>query len=306
VAVPDERLDKLAEISKSRNKIPAVVEFYDIAGLVKGASKGEGLGNKFLSHIREVDAILEVIRFFGNKNVSHVEGEIQPKRDIDIITTELALADLEVVQRRIKKLEKDIKKHSKEAIKESEILKKVETTLNNGSPAIEANLSADDIKLIKSLNLLSLKPVLFLYNYSGNTPNLDDDLLHRDYVFLDVKLEEEFLSLSEKEITEIGIPSQIKEVIKKSFSLLNLINFFTIGDDEVRAWEIKQGIKAPQAGGVIHSDFENKFIKAEIIKWDKFLEVKSWQTAKERGMLKLAGKDYVVEDGDVISFLISR
>lgn len=304
--VSDERLDKLFEVFPRAKKVPAVVEFVDIAGLVRGASKGEGLGNKFLSHIREVDAILEVVRFFGDKNVSHVEGEIQPERDIDIITTELALADLETVQKRIRKLEKDVKKHSKEAIGESEVLRKVEKALNDGKPAAEAELSDGDRRLIKSLNLLSLKPVLFLYNYSGNLPDLSDSLLHRNYLFLDIKTEEEFLSLSEEEIAEIGIPPQVKGVVRKSFSLLNLISFFTVGNDEVRAWEIKKGTKAPQAGGVIHSDFESKFIKAEVIKWDKFLEVKSWQAAREMGILKLAGKDYVVEDGDVISFLILR
>ncbi|MCD6429317.1 redox-regulated ATPase YchF [bacterium] len=304
VKVPDERLNKLAKAFPRPKIIPAVVEFVDIAGLVKGASVGEGLGNKFLAHIREVDAILEIVRVFEKEDVAHVNQTIDPKRDIEILETELILADLETVNKRLEKLEKQLKTQDKQIKKEYEFLLRIKKELENGKKVIDIDLSDEEKELIKDLFLLTAKPILYLYNYNGELPNLSDDLRKKNHILLDIKLEEELSEMAEKEIKELGIQPKIYNLIKESYKLLDLITFFTMNENEIRAWEVKNGTKAPEAGGKIHSDFEEKFIKAEVIPWDKLIEAGSWHNAKEKGILKIVGKDYIVLDGDVIYFVI--
>jgi GTP-binding protein YchF len=304
VEVADERLDKLAVKFNSKRKIPAVIEFVDIAGLVKGASKGQGLGNKFLSHIREVDAIVQLVRVFEGKDIIHVDGNINPLRDIEVINTELILADMETIEKHWEKLEKEIRTQNKEAIKEKEVLEKIKEFLNKGKLANERELSIDDKKSIKHLNLLTLKPFLYVYNFSGENFIVPEELKNKKYVPIDVKIEEDIMNMTVEEVSDFGIKSNLDSLIKASFELLDLIVFLTTGEDESRAWEIKRGTTAQKAGGVIHSDFENKFIRAEIIPWDKLLEIGSWSKAKELGLIKSGGKEYVVKDGDVVNFLI--
>ncbi len=306
VSVEDERLNKLHKLFPTAKKIPAIVEFVDIAGLVRGASKGEGLGNKFLANIREVDAILEVVRIFENEKIIHSENKVDPKRDMEIIETELALADLETIEKRLLKLEKEVRsKKNKEFLKEYDLLNKIKQPLLEEKLISNLGLNKEEKKLIKHLNFLTIKPILYLFNYSGNLPKDISFTQDKDYLFLDIAAEEELSSLSEEEQNELGFKAEISKLIKKSFNLLELISFFTVGDDEVRAWEIKSNSKAPQAGRAIHTDFENKFIRAEVINWQEFLEIGSWQKAKEKGLIKSQGKDYVVQDGDIIQFLIS-
>ena len=279
VLVPDERLGKLAEISNSKKIVPAVVEFYDIAGLVKGANKGEGLGNQFLTHIREVSAVIQVLRVFKDGNIVHVEGEIDPVRDLDIIKIELILKDLETVDKRLKKAESDAKSGDKESIRIRDELKEVKIELE------KENLILG--KKTGDLNLLTAKPQIFLLN--GKPEDVSEELknkikeLNADYIIMD-----------------LNNPKETSELIKKSYEILDLISFLTTGEDEIRAWTIKRGTKAPEAAGVIHTDFEDKFIKAEIIKWDKLVSIGSWQAAKQKGWIMTEGKDYVMEDGDVM------
>ena len=304
VEVPDERLDKLAEVLKSPRKIPAVIEFIDIAGLVKGAHKGEGLGNKFLSHIREVDAIVEVVRFFEDSNISHVEETIRPLRDIEIIESELILADLETISRRLEKLEREIKAQKKEALRESEILKTIQESLEKGGLASRFLEDPEAKKILQGLFLLTAKPFLYVFNYSQQKPDLPPKLEEKNHLFLDLKEEAEISELTPEELRDLGLKPELNELIKKAFQLLNLVIFYTFNEKEIRAWEIPEGTKAPQAGGKIHSDFEEKFVRAEVIQWDKLLESGSWQKAREKGELRIEGKDYPVRDGDVIYFLI--
>lgn len=298
VKVADERLNALSDKFPRDKVIPAAIEFVDIAGLVKGASRGEGLGNKFLAHIREVDVILEVVRFFGNKEIAHVENRIDPKTDIETINTELVLADLETVENRLKKLEKEAKSQDKALLKELESVKSAKECLEQGKFVKDCSAN------LENLFLLTAKPVLYLYNYSGEKPDLTEDLAKKEHLFLDVKIEEELSDLSKEEAKEMGLESQLNNLIKKCFDFLNLITFFTMNEKEIRAWEIEKDTKVPQAGGKIHSDFEEKFIRAEVIKWDKLIELGSWHQARDKGILKTVGKDYLVEDGDVIYFLI--
>ncbi len=305
VSVEDKRLDDLHKLFPTAKKTPAIVEFVDIAGLVRGASKGEGLGNKFLANIREVNAILEVVRVFENEKIIHSEEKVDPKRDMEIIETELALADLETIEKRLLKLEKEIRAKNKDALKEFEILNKIKPELLRGKMISSLDISQEEKKQIKHLNLLTIKPILYLFNYSGNIPKNTDFSRGKEHLFLDIASEEELSSLSKEEQKELGFEPEIDKLIKKSFQLLGLISFFTVGNDEVRAWEIVKGSKAPQAGRAIHTDFENKFIRAEVINWQKFLEIGSWQKAKEKGLIKAEGKDYIVQDGDIIQFLIS-
>ena len=304
VKVPDDRLDKLSQMSQSQKTIPAIVEFVDIAGLVKGASKGEGLGNKFLSHIREVDAIVEVVRVFNDSKIPHVNDTVDPLRDIDIIHTELILADLETIEKALPKLEKETRGQDKEAIKKVAVLKRIKETLNQGKLASECELDEEESKLINDLHLLTLKKILYVYNYENQLPELSEELKQKQHVSLDIKMEEELSTMTENDIQDLGIQPQLNDLIKKAFSLLNLIVFFTTGPKESRAWEIRNGSTAPQAGRAIHSDFETKFIRAEVIHWDKLLEVGSWQKAREMGLIRTEGKEYIVQDGDVIVFLI--
>jgi len=286
VPVPDERVQKLSEFSKSAKTIPAVIEFVDIAGLVAGASKGEGLGNKFLTNIREVDAIAHVVRVFKDNSVIHVANKVDPMQDIGVINLELVLADLETVSKRITNLAKDLKKGDKEAVLEENILKKVEKVLGEGQMAVEANLHEEEKLKIKSLNLFTLKPMLYVFNISEASENVEANTSG-----LSVKIDPVF---------EKGFD----DLIKKSYALLGLETFFTTGEDETRAWTVKIGSTAPVAGMAIHTDFKDKFIRAEVIHYDKLLEAGSYAKAREKGLMRTEGKEYVVKDGDVIEFLI--
>lgn len=283
VPVPDERVDKLADLSKSKKKIPAVVEFYDIAGLVKGASTGEGLGNQFLSHIRETQAIVTVLRVFENSNIIHVENSVDPERDMAIINTELIIKDLETVEKRISSLEKETRAGDKKAIKNLEVLKNLKAELLKDNLAIKF---ADE-EIVRELQLLTSKKQLYLIN--GDESDIKDSLkekiraLGADYVCLNLANSGDFSNL-----------------IKKSYEILDLISFLTTGEEETRAWTIKRGMKAPEAAGTIHTDFEHKFIRAEVVNWQKLLEAGSWAKAREKAQLRLEGKEYVMQDGDVV------
>ena len=306
VKVPDERLDKLAKMSKSKKIIPAAIEFVDIAGLVKGAHEGAGLGNQFLARIREVDAIVEVVRDFEDSNIIHVEGNVSPSRDMETIQLELAMADLQTLNKHLSKIEKDLKSGRKYAQEEKMILEKVKTVLEAGDLATKANLSDSELGLIKDLHLLTLKPLLFVFNISDNTDKnkRHDFVNHKISVALDLQFEAEIAEMGEDEAKEFKQGSHLPNLIKAAYDLLALITYFTTGEDETRGWTIKAGWTAPQAGSVIHTDFEKKFIKAEVINWQKLLEYGSWSNARAKGFLRTEGKDYVVEDGDVIEFKI--
>lgn len=290
--VPDERVQMLSDFSKSKKTIPAVIEFVDIAGLVAGASKGEGLGNKFLTNIREVDAIAHVVRTFQDNSVIHVSNKVDPIQDVGVINLELVLADMETVLKRLSNLVKDVKKGDKDAIAEEIILNKVIKVLEEGKMATEVYLIDDEKFKIKSLNLLTLKPMLYVLNTSEAGENVDiklPDISGKNPLF--VKIDPVF---------EKGFD----ELIKQSYKLLGLETFLTTGEDETRAWTIKIGSTAPIAGTAIHTDFKEKFIRAEVISWDKLLEAGSYTKAKEKGWVRTEGKEYVVKDGDVIEFLI--
>jgi len=286
VPVPDERVDLLSDFSKSKKKIPAVIEFVDIAGLVAGASKGEGLGNKFLSNIREVDAIAHVVRTFQDNSVIHVANNVDPMQDVGVINLELILSDMEVVSKRMGTLAKDLKKGDKEAIAEETILKKVEKVLEDGKMATDANLHEDEKFKIKSLNLLTLKPMLYVLNVSEASENVDINLPG-----MIVKVDPVF---------EAGFD----DLIKKSYELLGLETFLTTGEDETRAWTIKIGSSAPVAGMAIHTDFRDKFIRADIINWKDLMDAGSYGNARAKGLVRTEGKEYIVKDGDVIEFKI--
>jgi hypothetical protein len=304
VKVPEKRLDALAKAFPRPKVIPPVIEFVDIAGLVKDAHKGQGLGNQFLAHIREVNAILEIVRFFEREDVSHVEKGINPKRDIEILEGELIAKDLETIENRLKKLERKVKAQRKEAKKEYELLERLKKELEEGKKIIDLNLKEEEKKEIRDLFLLTAKPILYVYNFSGDKPKISEELKRKNYILLDVKLEEELSEMAEEEIKDLEIEPKIYDLIKKAYELLDLIIFFTMNKEEIRAWEVESGTRAPQAGGVIHSDFEEKFIKAEVIPWDKLIEAGSWQKAKEKGLINFVGKDYQVQDGDAIYFII--
>jgi len=304
VEVPDNRLDMLTKKFNSKRKIPAIIEFVDIAGLVKGASKGQGLGNKFLSHIREVDAIVQVVRGFNDSDIVHIDGEINPSRDLEIINTELILADLDTLEKYSEKIEKELKKQNKELEKEKDILDKLKKVLSHGKLANECNLNEGEKDIIKHLNLLTIKPFLYILNCSDSSIDIPDGLKDRKYIFVDIKTEEDIMNMSKEEISDFGINSALSDLIKSSFDILDLIVFFTTGEDESRSWEIKDGTTAQKAGAVIHTDFEKNFIRAETISWDELLKTNSWSKAKEKGLIRSEGKEYIVKDGDVINFLI--
>lgn len=283
VAVPDERLAKLTELSKSKKTIPAVVEFYDIAGLVKGAAQGEGLGNQFLTHIRDTQAIVVVLRVFKNPEIIHVEGAPDPLRDLEIINSELALKDLDTIEKRLKKLEGEARTGDKVAIKNLEAINKVKIVLEKGGLAIEFR----DEPIVKELTLLTAKRQLYLLN--GEESEVTPELLAKikeigaDYVLADLS-------------KEAGVP----QLIKKAYEILDLISFLTTGEDETRAWTITRGEKAPQAAGAIHTDFEKNFIRAEVVSYDDLIKSGGWAQAKQKGHLRVEGKDYVVKDGDIM------
>ena len=307
VEVPDERLDKLTEMSKSQKRIPAVVEFVDIAGLVKGASEGEGLGNKFLANIREVDAILQVVRIFKNDTITHVHNEINPLGDIEVIETELALADFETISKRIEKLSKDAKRGDKESIAKLKVVEKIKATLEAGKLANETDLDMNDetTKLaVKELSLLTMKPFLYVYNISDFDEVLDPKLEEKKHVKIDIKIEEELEQMTPEEMKELELKTNLDELIRKSYELLGLITFLTTGEKESRAWTIKKGSTAPEAGTAIHNDFKNKFICADVIRWDELIEYGSMSKAKEVGKVKQVGKEHIIEDGDVVEFKI--
>jgi len=280
VAVPDERLARLSTFSKSAKTIPAAVEFVDIAGLVKGAAEGQGLGNKFLSHIRETDAIAEVVRIFKDDKIIHVENKINPLNDIGVINLELVLADLETVTKRLASIQKDVKAHKKEAILEDNLLQRVRKILEEGKLANGILLHDDEKSILKQLSLLTVKPILYVLNFSDAGEN-DETILS--------KIPGAFVRVDP--VFENGL----NDLIKKSYEILDLITYFTTGEDETRAWTIKRGSTAPEAGAAIHTDFREKFIKAEVIEWDKLLA---------GGLTRTEGKNYIVQDGDVIEFKI--
>ncbi|MFC1645151.1 redox-regulated ATPase YchF [Patescibacteria group bacterium] len=307
VEVPDERLQKLSDMSKTEKIVPAIIEFVDIAGLVKGASEGEGLGNKFLANIREVDAIVEVVRVFENPNITHVHNKIDPVDDIDVINTELMLADLETVNKRIERLEREAKSGDKEATAKLAVTKKIQTVLEDGKLANKAELDMKDeytVIAVRELALLTMKPFLYIYNVSDMDMNLDEKLEERPHVKLDIKMEEELEEMTKEDIEELELKSNINELIVRSYELLGLITFLTTGVKETRAWTIKKGWTAPEAGTAIHNDFKDKFICADVIDWKDLLEAGSWSKAKESGKVKSVGKDYIVQDGDVADFKI--
>lgn len=307
VKVPDERLEKLAKMSSSAKIIPAIIEFVDIAGIVKGASEGEGLGNKFLSNIREVDAIAQVVRVFSNENIIHVHNKIDPESDIEIINSELILADLETVNKVKIRLEKDKRGNKKGAAEQLEVLQKIQKNLEAGILANETQLDLHDENteiIVRELSLLTMKPFLYVYNIADINEKLPENLEKKNHVKLDIKIEEELIEMSKEEANEMGIQSNIDQLIIEAYKLLGLITFLTTGTDETRAWTIRNGWTAPLAGTAIHNDFKDKFIRAEVINWEKLLEAGSWPKARELGTLRLEGKDYIVQDGDVIEFKI--
>jgi len=305
VKVPDERLDKLAEMSKSKKIIPAAIEFVDIAGLVKGAHEGAGLGNQFLARIREVDAIAEVVRVFEDPDIIHIDDSVNPVRDMETIQLELAMADLQTVNKHLLKNEKDLKSGVKKAQEEKMVLEKIKNILEAGDLASKANLSDSEIEIIKDLHLLTLKPFIFVFNANnGDKKHLNNLNRQIRSVDLNLKLEVEISEMEELEAKEFKSESRLDDLIKTAYELLGLITYFTTGEDETRGWTIKAGYTAPQAGAVIHTDFEEKFIKAEVINWQKLLECGSWAKAREKGILRVEGKEYVAQDGDVIEFKI--
>lgn len=304
--VPDSRVDQLANLTKSAKKIYATIEFVDIAGLVEGASKGEGLGNKFLANIRETDAIIYVLRCFKNENVIKTRDDIDVLKDKEVLDMEMMLKDIETIEKRLSSLEKEIRANKKEAIKESEVLNKVYELLKDGKIISDISLSDEEKKIIDSYQLLSSKPRLYLLNGEKKDVSMEviDYFKDKPRIFMDILTEVESAELSEEEQKELGIESKLNELIKEAYKLLGLINFFTTGADETRAWTIKSGFSAPQAGGVIHSDFKDKFIKAEVINWKDLIDCNGFTKAREKGMIRTEGKEYIVKDGDVIEFKI--
>ena len=320
VTVPDDRLAVLARIAGTNVIIPAAVEFVDIAGLVKGAAQGEGLGNKFLSHIREVDALVQVVRCFEDQNIHHVAGTVDPVRDIEIINTELVLADLESVQKRLERVAKDAKRGDKAALAEQGILQKLEPVLNSGKPAILADLTPEDKVLAKQLFLLTDKPTIFACNVKEDALATADSnpyvLKVREYarthlaceaVVISAHIESELMDLSPDEaktfLAELGVEeSGVGQLIRATYHLLGLRTYFTAGEKETRAWTINTGDTAPKAAGVIHTDFERGFIKAETVAYTDLVTCGSVAAAREKGLYRMEVKEYLVEDGDVMLF----
>ncbi len=319
VVVPDERLVFLNDLYKPKSLVPTTIEYTDIAGLVKGASVGEGLGNKFLSHIREVDAIIEVVRCFDNGDIIHVEGKVDPIRDIEIINLELMLADLEVINNRIGKIGKKASmSKDKEVIREVNVLNKLKESLEKNIPVRQLEFNDDELKLVKSFNLLTIKPIIYMTNVSEEDLISDDNeyvKMVREYaakeksevVVVSAKIESELVDLTDEERTEFLNDLGIKEngldkLIKATYKLLGLETYFTAGTDEVRAWTFKKGMKAPACAGIIHTDFEKGFIRAEVMSYEDLKEYKSELKVKEAGKMRLEGKEYEMQDGDICYF----
>jgi len=320
VEVPDIRLDKLTELVVPKKTVPTIFEFTDIAGIVKGASKGEGLGNQFLSHIREVDAIVQVVRAFDDNDVTHVDGSVDPIRDIETINLELIFADLEVIEKRLPKIEKKAQlKVDQDSVYEFTILKRIHATLMNNEPIRSMQFSEGELKTIKHFNFLTLKQMLYVANisedeiadYSGNkyVKQIKEHAASEgsETVVISAKIESELSELSDEEkamfLEDLGVKeSGLDKLIRRSYDLLGLQTFFTAGVQEVRAWTFKKGMKAPQCAGVIHTDFEKGFIRAETVSYDDLLAFGGEVKAKEAGKVRLEGKEYIVQDGDVMHF----
>jgi len=319
VGVPDPRLDKIAAIVKPQRILPTTVEFVDIAGIVKGASQGEGLGNKFLSHIRETDAIVHVVRCFEDENVTHVAGKISPAQDIEVINTELALADLETVDRAIQRVQKGLKSGDKAAMAEMDLLSRIKKQIDQGKPARALDFTKEEKPLLNSFHLLTLKPTLYVANVAengfSNNPMLDEVMKiatdeKAQVVVICAAIEAEISELNDEDkkifLDELKLEEPgLNRLIHAAYKLLNLETYFTAGEKEVRAWTIHVGDTAAQAAGVIHTDFEKGFIRAEVISYDDFIHYKGEHGAKEAGKWRLEGKNYVVKDGDVMHFLFN-
>lgn len=326
VGVPDERLWKLSTFSQSVKTIPAAIEFVDIAGLVEGASKGEGLGNKFLANIRETDAILHMVRLFplsgGDKEIAHVYGNVDPIRDIAVINLELILSDFETVTKRLSNIQRDVKRGDKEALLEEGVLKRIEQALEAGKLAHSVPYSEEEYKKVRQLNLLTLKPMIYGLNKKAGVKNLDEEKPEyfkelteqilgagSQYILIDAKIEDELKDFEgeEKEIfrKELGGEHDgINDLISGCYTLLGLETYFTTGPEETRAWTIKKGSTAPIAGTAIHTDFKDKFIRAEVVFWKELLDAGSYAEARSKGLVRTEGKEYIVKDGDVIEFKI--
>ncbi len=318
VAVPDERLDVLAKLYETKKVTPAVLEFVDIAGLVKGASAGEGLGNKFLSHIREVDAVVHVVRCFDDENIIHVDGSVDPVRDIDTVNLELVLADMETVKKRLDKAEKYVKTGEKKYAEEAQLCKKLYDCLESGKCVRTLTLNDDEREMTKSFFLLTDKPVIYCANiFENDIGCAENDYVKavREYaasensavIVICAKVEEEISRLPKEErgmfLEELGLgESGLSRIIKTGYDLLGLMSYLTAGEKEVRAWTVERGTKAPQAAGKIHSDFEKGFIRAEIVSYDDLVALGSFNAAKEKGKVRSEGKEYVMRDGDVVLF----
>lgn len=319
VTVPDKRLDFLNNLYEPKSLVPTTFEFTDIAGLVKGASKGEGLGNQFLSHIREVDAIVEVVRCFEDKNIIHVENDIDPIRDIEIINVELMLSDLEIVDARIGRIEKKATQtKDKDLLKELDILKRIKNGLEENIPVRRLDISEDDMKIINSFRLITAKPIIYMANIS------EEDLVNDGNVYVDkireyakaenakvitvsAKIEEELSELDDEErdmfLSDLGVSSGgLDKLIQATYSLLGLATYFTAGKDEVRAWTFKKGMKAPECAGIIHTDFEKGFIRAEVMSYDDLEKYRDEKKVREAGRVRLEGKEYLMQDGDICYF----
>ncbi|WP_390485521.1 redox-regulated ATPase YchF, partial [Staphylococcus pseudintermedius] len=318
VEVPDTRLTQLEAIVNPKRTVPTTFEFTDIAGIVKGASKGEGLGNKFLSHIREVDAICQVVRAFDDENVTHVAGRVNPIEDIEVINMELVLADLESVEKRLPRLEKMAKQKDKTAVNEVRILTRIKETLENGQPVRSLEFNDEDQKYVNQAQLLTSKSMLYIANVGEDEINdVENDKVKaiREYaaqedsevIVISAKIEEEIATLDEEDkamfLEELGIEEPgLNRLIRKTYDLLGLATYFTAGVQEVRAWTFKEGMTAPQCAGIIHTDFERGFIRAEVTSYEDFVAHNGEQGAKEAGKMRLEGKDYIMQDGDVVHF----
>lgn len=320
VDVPDSRLYTIADIVKPRSVVPTSFEFTDIAGLVKGASKGEGLGNQFLSHIREVDAIIHVVRCFENSDVPHVDGSVDPVRDVETIHTELIFADLDIVQKRLPRIEKKAKLNvDKDTKEEYELLKQIEELLYEERPIRDMTLTTDEKARLKSYGFLTMKPMLYVCNISEDALSTGEENDHVDKIHalaktqnaeaitISAQIEAELSELSDEDkaqyLEELGLEdSGLNRLIQRSYTLLNLKTFFTAGEKEVRAWTFKEGMTAPQCAGIIHTDFQKGFIRAETMRYEDLVEFGSMQKVKEAGKMRLEGKDYIVQDGDILLF----
>ena len=318
VIVPDERIDVLKNMYNPERVIPTTYEFTDIAGLVKGASNGEGLGNKFLSHIREVDAVVEVVRCFDDENIIHVDGSVDPIRDIEVINVELVLSDLEIVTSRINKIgKKAMTTKNKDDVREIELLERIKEALESNIPVRKLGLDEEEKKLISSFNLITLKPIIYALNVEDNDINTGNNYtkLVEDYAkkegsetaIICAKLESELSELDEEEkklfLDDLGIKeSGVERLINKTYDLLGLATFFTVGKDEVRAWTFKKGSKAPECAGIIHSDFEKGFIKAEVMSYSDLVNAGSELKVRELGKARIEGKEYIMQDGDICHF----